>query len=221
MSNYNLDDNKGFLNLFNKNNPQNILLTGNRIDIKHYNMFDFSNAFILGVSAHLLKIKFRTSLPELDFFPEDPVVLNYIHENQLYSISSEIHSIETLDPLILNINIINIVKKKSLRKNERFYISITAQLNQPDISNSYFAIVKNLSSSGIKLNCKEDISLNKSVNITMYIDNYYSINFKGLIVRKNKLKSYYEYGVEIKDITKTNKLTFQHYINQLKSDTLK
>lgn len=214
---YNLDENSSLLEILGLKSPNKVISIGQRVALKHYSMFEYAYAFVIDIEKSYVKVKFRTSLPELDFFPEDPVVLNFVDNERLFIANGEIVSIESIEPLTIEIKVNKVDKKDSLRKHERFYVSLSCALISKEYDESIFGIVKNLSFSGFKINCKKDLPIRSQVEITVSIDKYYSISCFGKIVRKNKLSLYHEYGIEISDISKTNMLTFQHYINQLKS----
>lgn len=214
---YNLDENSSLLEMLGFKSPAKMISIGQRIAVKHYSMFDFAYAFVMDMEKNYIKVKFRSSLPELDFFPEDPIVLNVTDNDKLYVANGEIVSIESFDPLTIEIKVNKMEKKEALRKYERFYVSLSCSVFSKELGQSVFAIVKNLSFSGLKINCKQDFPENSNLELTLNIDKYYSLSCIGKIVRKNKLSLYYEYGIEITDISKTHMLTYQHYINQLKS----
>jgi hypothetical protein len=216
---YNLDENSSLLEILGLKSPNKVISIGQRIAVKHYSMYEYAYAFVVDINKSYIRVKFRTSLPELDFFPEDPVVLNFVDDEKLFMASGEIVSIESIDPLTIEIKVNKVEKKDTLRKYERFYVSLSSSIVSKESEETIFGIIKNLSFSGFKVNCKKDLPNNSNVEITVNIDKYYNISCSARIVRKNKLSLYYEYGMEISDISKTNMLTFQHYINQLKAGT--
>jgi hypothetical protein len=214
---YNFDKSSKLLDVLGMKSPQKFISIGQRVALKHYSMFDFTYAFVMEVDEQYVKLKFRSSFPELDFFPEDPVVISLLDNDKIYIASCEIVSIISYDPLAIDIKVHKLEKKETMRKHERFYVSLAATIISPEYNEPTFAIVKNLSFSGFKVNSKKSFEENSQVELILNTDIYISISLIGTIVRKNRLGLYYEYGIEITDISKSNMLTFQHYINQLKS----
>lgn len=216
MAGYDLDEPKSLLSFFSGIHANKVLSIGQRVSIKHYSMFDYLSAFVVDMSDTVIKAKFKSGLAELDFFPEDPVLIDFSDENNLYFLSGEIDNIDSMSPLILSIKVKKIEKKDTLRKSERFPVSLASTIDR-ESGGTYFSIVKNLSISGFKVNCKESINMGEFVNVSVIIDKYYNIQCTGKIVRKNKLAYSFEYGIEITEISQASSATYQNYINLLKS----
>jgi hypothetical protein len=213
---YNLDESNGILELLGGKSPEKIMSIGQRIAIKHYSVYDFAYAFVVNIEKNYIKVKFRNGLAGLDFFPEDPLVLTFLSHDKIHIGSGEVLSVESLDPLTIEMKVNKIIKRDSLRKNERFFVSLACKLVSEDEEEPSFGIVKNLSFTGFKINAKKDIDKMAPIRIELNIDKYSNVSCIGKIVRKTKLGLYYEYGIQIEDISKNNMLTLQHYINQLK-----
>jgi hypothetical protein len=90
-----------------------------------------------------------------------------------------------------------------------------ANLTIPGFINRVFAVVKNISSGGIKVNCSEYLSTEESITVEVVLDRINTLTFKGAIVRRNKCNGYYEYGIEINGISESNLKCLHHYLNWL------
>jgi hypothetical protein len=213
---YNLDEKKGIFDFFKHLNATKVLEVGHRVQVLHYSLFDSVNGVIIDVESQYVKLKFRTEFPELDFFENDPIVLNFMDNETLYVLSGNILNIESYTPLTMTISVDTIEKKESLRKNERFHVSLAGKIKVDTIAEPAFCIVKNLSLGGVKVNSKYALENKQDVQLDLMIDDYYSICINGRIVRKNEVKDFYEYGIEIISMSEPNQVSFEHYINKLK-----
>lgn len=216
MSGYNLDESRGLFDFFNSIQVSKVLYIGQRISIKHYSLFEVSSAFVIEVTNHSIKIKFKSSLPELDFLPDDPIVIDFNDQDKVFFLSGEILNVESLDPLILDIKIKKIERVEAFRRSERFPVSLASSIETND-GRTAFAIVKNISLLGIKINCKEALSLGESIKISVVLDKYYTIECTGKIVRKSKMSHSFEYGLEISGISPTSSTTYENFIDQIKA----
>lgn len=218
MKKYDLDKENFFSkNLFKNTLSIRNLSVGDRVILKHYSMFDYTNAYILDVFDDFVKIALKNNMLELGFSEKDPLTISYNIDNKFYVAAGEIETIDSVEPPIINVKLLSVQKKDSLRKSERFYVSLTSLINSDVLGAPVFAVVKNLSLGGFKVTCSSDLDMNDAIDITVSIDNYYSISCKGEIIRKLELSPKYEYGIQITDISQTNLITFNHYINQLKN----
>lgn len=209
---YNLDEKSGFMGMFSVKSPSKIIKKNDSIDFKHFNLFDFVKATVLEVNENSLKVHSNDKTPDINAFPGDHIVLNFLQGDEAYVISGDITSIDSVDPFEFVLNVKKIDKLKDLRKNERFSVSLKSDLKMIGVSETRFGVVKNISLSGAKINCKDDIMMEDIVDITIRLDKVNKSNFKGRVVRKNTIDNFFEYGMEISEMTETNSKSLYHFI---------
>ena len=214
---YNLDSSISLSELLGLNAPSKIMTIGQRIAVKHFSMYEYAYAFIVNIEKDFIRVKFRSSFPSVDFFPEDPIVMTFASNDKIYIASGEIVTLEAMEPLTIEVKVSKIEKRNSLRRDERFFVSVACNIDADELESPVFGIVKNLSYTGFKINSKDEIKDVGRLKISLNIDKNTKLNCFGKVVRKEKLGLYHEYGIQIEDITRNNKLTLQHYINTLKS----
>ncbi|MCX7920396.1 MAG: PilZ domain-containing protein [Clostridia bacterium] len=212
MGSYNLDESRSLLNLFSNIKPSKLIKKGDHIELKHFNMFDFINATVLDISDGEITLLLTDSFDGCFLSTTDPVVLNFMTENDMYVISGEISLLETLSPIEVSIKIKKVEDRKNLRKYERFYVSMIAGVKAPGSSEEVFAVVKNISLGGVKFNSHLDVSLKDIVDVTLILDQSRKVSFKGVVVRKSELSDLFEYGVEICEINKKDLSTLHSFI---------
>ena len=219
MGNYDLDEKVSFSlsNLFNSKNVSKVVPLGTGVELKHFKMFDYINALVAECNSDTIKLEVKEFLNETLIFPEDHVVVNYSDARELYVLSGTISRVFSVNPLILNVFINSIEKMNNLRKYQRFYVSLTANIKVAGYRNPIFAVVKNLSSGGIKVNCNEKLIPEDILDVEVILDRTNTLSFKGAVVRKNKIKDYYEYGIEIQGMSESNIKCLYHYLKWLDS----
>jgi hypothetical protein len=209
---YNLDEKSGFMGMFSIKSASKIIKKNDSIDFKHFNLFDFVKATVLEVNENSLKVHSNDKTPDINAFPGDHIVLNFSQGDEVYVLSGNITSIDSVDPLEFVLNVKKIDKLKDLRKLERFCVSLKADIKMIGVTETRFGIVKNLSLAGAKINCKDDIMMEDTVEITIRLDKVNKCIFKGRVVRKNTIDNYFEYGMEISEMTETYTKNLYHFI---------
>ncbi len=218
MSEYYLDEKTEDTSLCIEKKLNKIVKIGTGLEIKHIRMFEYLNASVLEKSENTLRLTTKESIKETFFFPGDHVAINYSDTDDLFAISGKITNINSLNPLDLTVTTTRIEKLKDSRKDERYYVSLMANIKSPDFSDKVFVVVKNMSSGGIKINCSEYLSMTESVEVEVILDRINKLSFRGAIVRKGRGKGYFEYGIEVREISESNYKCLKHYLNWLASN---
>jgi|LSQX01.3.fsa_nt_gb hypothetical protein len=219
MSNYDLDKGSGFslLNLFGNKNLTRMIIEDSNVDIKHYKMFEYLNGRVMENENNTLKLRVKEFLNETFVFPDDHVIINYSDVKELYVLSGTVSYVFSVSPLTINVEINSIEKLKNLRKHQRFYVSLMANIKVQGFLTPVFAVVKNISPGGIKVNCSETLIPEDILEVEVILDRTNKLVFKGAVVRKSRIKDYYEYGIEIQGMTEANVKCLHHYLNWLDS----
>lgn len=218
MSKYDLDKRMGILSFLSTKSLTKIVGINSPADFKHFRMFEFINATIMDVTESEMILKVRDIIKEPLFFPDDHVVINYSHKKELYVMSGVINYIYNISPLKFSVSINGIEKFKDLRKHQRYYVSLTSTIKVSGFITPIFAVVKNISSGGIKVYCRDILTYDDIIDVEVILDRTNKLNFNGKIVRKAKIKDYYEYGIEIIGISEANLKCLYHYMSWLNSD---
>lgn len=213
-------------NLCNKqqNNPilkivpsNEIFKINDTIQFKHHEMHDFVSTKIINVDETTVTVRFVESFLGLNFFPKDHILLVCTFCDEIYLVDGKIEFIQALSPYEISIKIEKIIRRKALRKSKRFFVNLIAEIHpsKDTGARNVFVIVKNISISGFKINSKDDINLNELLAITISIDKYHKFICTAKVIRKNPLKDFYEYGIKILEISDSNLLILEHYINEM------
>ncbi|TYQ15516.1 UNVERIFIED_CONTAM: PilZ domain-containing protein [Acetivibrio alkalicellulosi] len=220
MSKYDLDKGMGMLSFFTTKNLTKIIRVNSGAELKHFRMFEFVNSAILERTENTITLKIKDAIKETLFFPEDHVVINYSMNKELYVLTGVISYIYSINPIKMSINVTGVEKFKDLRKHQRYYVSMTSTIKVSGFVTPIFAVVKNISSGGVKVYCKEVLTYEDIIDVEVILDRTNKMNFNGKIVRITNIKDYYEYGIEIIGISESNLKCLYHYMKWLNSDYL-
>jgi len=218
MSKYDLDKRMGIFNFLSTKTLSKIVRINSPADLKHFRMFEFINATIIDRTENEIILKVRDSIKDPLFFPDDHVVINYSNQKELYVMSGVISYVYSVSPLKISISVNGIEKFKDLRKHQRYYVSLTSTIKVSGFVTPIFAVVKNISSGGVKVYCKDILTYDDIIDVEVILDRTNKLNFNGKIVRKAKIKDYYEYGIEIIGLSESNLKCLYHYMRWLNSD---
>ncbi len=217
MSDYALYKPEDFSKSHLEGNMLKIFSRGDMLQFKHHSLSNIINAAATDINADTIRIQPKCSPNEAFFFPRDPVVLNLIGSGEYYYINAEILSVNSINPPDLTVKATSISNRKNMRRSRRFYVNLVSRIEAPDPAGCVFAVTKNISPGGVKINSKKDLSVKDPVDISINIDTKQKLAFRGKVVRKSTMADFFEYGIEIMEISKPDLTTLFHYINQLEA----
>jgi len=216
MEKYNLDE-KGGLFKFVAKSPVKIVKTNDGIDLKHSSVFNYIKSTVLDVGESTLKIQSKDKTPGISLSEGDHVVLYYRASGDIYVITGEIGPVEKNDPLQVTVKVQKIEKLKDLIKEKRHCVSMAALIKIIGVPEAKSAVIKNISFGGVKINCAEDIMMEDMVDVSVLVDKMNKMPFKGRVVRKNKINSLFEYGLEYVEMTETGSKLLTRCIYEFES----
>jgi hypothetical protein len=199
---YNLDD-KGGLFKFIAKSPSKIVKQGDGIELKHFGMFNYIKSKVSEVTETSIRVQSSEKSGDTGISPGDHVVL-YYSSGDIYVVTGSVGTVNKLDPIDLTVKVVKIEKLKDMVKEKKHCISLNSSFKIIGVPDSKPAVATNVSFGGIKANCREDIMLEDIVEVTIYVDKNNRIQFKGRIVRKNKVGDINEYGIEFSEMTESN-----------------
>ena len=117
-----------------------------------------------------------------------------------FEFASEIHKIDVI---------------KNSKKNKKFDISMLGSLKVLGIGDNMQAIIKRISMEAVKLSCREDIPVDKSILVNLILDAKNKITFRGKVVKRDRFTDYNDYGIEITDFSEENKRNWYRFVSEL------
>lgn len=199
MEKYNLDD-KGGLFKFVEKKASKVVKQGDAIELKHFALSSAVKAKISEVSESTIRIQAGDKAGDAAISQNDHVILEYSPSGETFVVTGEIGTVNSKDPIDLTVKVVKIEKLKDLVKEKKQYVSLPSTVKIIGVPDGKPASVKVLSFGGVKINCNEDIMAEDIIELTVNLDKASKMNFKGRVVRKNKLGNLFEYGIEYTEV---------------------
>lgn len=199
MEKYNLDD-KGGLFKFIEKKASKVVKQGDAIDLKHFALPGAVKAKVTEVTETTIRIQSGDKAGDAEISQNDHVILEYSPSKDVFVVTGEIGKVNSKDPIDFTVKVEKIEKLKDLIKEKKMYTSLHSTVKIIGVPDGKQAYVKAISFGGVKFNCSEDIMSEDIIEITINIDKTNKMNFKGKVVRKNKIEDFYEYGIEYAEI---------------------
>lgn len=195
-----------------------VLKKGSKVKIKHYSTFEPTINSIKNIHGNFLVMELPQKFLENNILVGDSIVTIYLHDDVEYVLNGEVIDITLIHPQYITIKIENVEKFKNVRKQARYSVSLSANVKNADTKQVYFAIVKNISLSGVSFTCNNEFEAGTDLFINIAVSKDVIISFYGRIVRARQLLSCFEYGMVQTDIDLLNQEELENYIQKLQEE---
>ncbi len=148
------------------------------------------------------------------------MVCTFFQGETVYTLSGEVEEITLMFPQKLIVKVENVEKSKNLRKQDRYPVSLSANVRKSDSREVHFAVIKNISLLGVSFTCNIELESSSEVILNIAVSKEALITFTGRIIRARELTNFFEYGVIQTDIDELNREELEKYIERLKSEEL-
>jgi hypothetical protein len=212
MGTYRLDDGPGLFG-FSAKNPSKVLSAGNELFLNHFGSFNKIRMQLTQVGEKDITVKASENLP-FAVQKGDHVVFRCDPHGNDYIISAIVIS-EDNNSQEFKAEVDIIEKMKGLKKAKRFNVSIPGEVKIVGVTESVPIVVKKVSLEAVKISCGEDIMIEDVIDTVIRIDDKKKIQFRGRVVKKNKVDNKFDYGLEIYDTTDENRQAMYRYIAEL------
>ncbi|WP_243467630.1 PilZ domain-containing protein [Acetivibrio straminisolvens] len=202
-----------------------MMKVGEIASIRHYSGKTWFKSVVLQVEKDLLVVKLVREFAVLNFLENDPVVLGYEENDEVYIASCIVAGIDP-DCSYIKLKIEAVRSLKEQREYERFPVSFYAKIRCDDSDKINVATIKNMSFDGLMINTNADFPLKKNIEVIIYptfqevkIDNDVDktvISLRSDIVRKEAFAKYFEYGLKITNIDAQNQNLIRLYLQSIK-----
>ncbi|HOM03686.1 MAG TPA: PilZ domain-containing protein [Acetivibrio sp.] len=198
---------------------------GEIASIRHYSGKTWFKSIVLQVEKNMLVVKLIREFAVLNFLENDPVVLGYEENDEVFILSCVVTGIDP-DCSYIKLKIESVMPLKEQREYERFPVSFYAKIRCEDSDKINIATIKNMSFDGLMINTNADLPLRKNIEVIIYptfqevkIDQDVDktvISLKSDIVRKEAFARYFEYGLKITNIDAQNQNLIRLYLQSIK-----
>lgn len=199
---------------------------GEIVSIRHYSGKTWFKSVALQVEKDLIVVKLTRDFAVLNFLENDPVVLGYEEDDEVFIASCFVTGIDP-DCSYIKLKVEAMKSLKDQREHERFPVSFYANVKCEDSDKINIATIKNMSVDGLMINTNVDFPLEKNIEVIIYptfqevkIDEDVDktvISLRSDIVRKAAFARYFEYGLKITNIDAQNQNLIRLYLQNIKS----
>ncbi|MCX7923606.1 MAG: PilZ domain-containing protein [Clostridia bacterium] len=169
--------------------------SGEIVSVSHYSKVNPFKSILIDVSYDSLVLKLTKDFIEYNFLENDPIVLGYEVNSEIYICECLIEEIYPKNSTV-KLKIDNIQLVANQRLFERFPVSFYAHIRFKNSRKRNIAFVKNLSLSGMSVISKADISEDKEVIVDLYIDDII-ITLESETVFRIENNHGFEYGLKV------------------------
>ncbi|MCX8130144.1 MAG: PilZ domain-containing protein [Clostridia bacterium] len=202
--------------VFTGNTPCSINITkGTVISIKHPLLFEPVLTVVQKTEGNNVFFRIPDTFLKYNIFKGDQITIQTLQDNYEYVIQGMISDIELQYPRQVQVSIDKVDRYKNKRKSKRYLTNLQANISSADISRNLYAIVKNISDSGVSAVIREQLDTDSIVVMSICIPDNGLLEFKAKIIRNTRKANYYEYGMEIIKIDEGNKSLLSKLIASL------
>lgn len=192
-----------------------IIKKGSKIQIKHYSSFEPVINIVHGVKGNRITMDLPNRLLENNVLVDDVITCVFMEGDTQLVLSGIINDISLNMPHKMVFAVENVEKMANHRKNSRYSVSLSSNVQIKNSDAFYFAVVKNISVVGVSFTCNIDVNIGEELLIKVAVAEDEILTFTGRIVRKRQIANFSEYGLLQSDIDEYNMTLLEKYIQRL------
>jgi len=206
-----------FESFFGNTSAEKLLSKDNIVKMKHFEYDEQFEAKVESVSDEQIKITIDDVLDREKFHINDNIVLSFVKSDEIFWAEGSILFVKYCSPVEIVLNLKEIKKRDNMRKQSRYFVSLSGIIKNEaeDVGNA--VVVRDLSFEGIRVDCSSSFDVDSRVYLSINLNKQERCSFKGKIVRKADLGKSFEYGIEISNILRENNIVLYDYINKLEN----
>ncbi len=184
------------------------------IAVRHYSGLSPFKSIVLKVDENAVTVSLTKEFALMNFLIGDPVVFGYESGEDIYIYGSIIDDIDISGNTVrLKIDRVDVGANR--RREERYPVSLYADIKLRENGKKYLATIKDISFYGMLVYTKADLEAGELIDIAIYMDKS-MVFFNTNIIRKIAGPNFYEYGLGI-IYTDSNSMNFmKEYLKRLK-----
>lgn len=169
--------------------------------LRHYNRIKPLNCEVIsGDIKKIFTIKInKNENVGAEMTKGDPVLIGILGERNIFQVNGGyvVGATPNEDSYLLCSNeVVNIAKELDKRQYERYPVSLLSDIKLFDSGKRDSACIKDISYSGMGLYSESDLSINDSIEVTIYLNNSVT-RFDGVVMRREVTFGRNEYGIQI------------------------
>lgn len=203
-----------------ENQELKIFTRGMILSIKHPLMNEASLSVIQKVESNNIYFRIPDGFLKNNVLKGDRVTIQIIHGDYEYVLEAMISEFEIQYPSIVAVMVDKVHKYKNNRLAKRYLVNFPTNIFLTGQEKTIYAVIKNISESGIGAVFKEQISKEDLVNVRVsaLIKKREVLTFKAQVVRVSPKPNFNECGMKIVGIDDYNKDLLDKVIYKLQED---
>lgn len=193
---------------------------GTVINIRHTRVFDVIVNTVQKYDENNIYVYITRPFLESNILTGDSVSCQIFKGDYEYAIFGVISNIDISIPSLVKVNIEKIYKHVNLRKEKRFTANYRANIINHYTQETLYAIIKNLSATGVALICNGYLPKNTIVTVKFAsnLRENEKVEFDAKVVRTLSSSGFAEYGMITVNISEKNKLIIKELVSKLEQD---
>ncbi|TYQ13331.1 UNVERIFIED_CONTAM: PilZ domain-containing protein [Acetivibrio alkalicellulosi] len=210
----------GLLDVMVEIKDTSVFKKGAIISIKHRSIFEPFLSIIQKVEGNKIFFKISDIFIKNNVLKGDYLSCHVMQDHYEYVFYGMITDIDINYPWFVEVELENIKKFKNNRKSKRYLVNFQSKIIPQNLNGGIYAIIKNISMTGVSTIFKENISKESLINVTVSasINKTLDLEFIARVTRVIKREIYNEYGLEITKIDDKNKDILEKLIYSLECD---
>jgi len=196
-----------------------IFTKGTLLNIKHSRIFEGMLNVIQDYKDDIIYVKLTEPFIKGNILIGDKVKCQILSNEYEYTVFAEVYHIDISSPGIVKIQTNRVYKYQNIRRDKRYLVNFRANILKDIISDPVYAIVKNISLSGMAVVCNHKFQTLIDVKIkfstSLHTSEY--IETTANIIRESSHEGYNEYGLMFLDMGEKNKEALKNLINNLEN----
>lgn len=188
--------------------------TGEIITLRHFSGKYLHKSVIVTSDDDMVSIKPAKEYIIFNYFENDPIVLGYRQNNEIYIGEGTILGLNYRSSVVdIKVNSLQLTEEK--RENERFPTSLCAHITC--LNDRNIAYVRNIGNSGISVCSRTVYEEGQEIELEMSLKEYW-LSVKAEVIWKQRGINDYEYGIKMTGIDYKKREILNEYLESLKTE---
>ncbi len=190
------------------------LKVGNKIRTRFITGSEWITNILTDVRLDTFEIHLKVNYVVNNISKGDAMAFKYSYDNVEYVMKGTVEDINLYENLV-TVYVESIEQHSNRRQEPRFDVSFCGYVLQNGIQKPSYALVKNISRTGVSLECKTDMCQDSVFRLDIFLskDNIISMSCK--ILRKSAAQSNYQYDAAIEILGKNSSSLFEKLFSVL------
>ncbi len=184
------------------------LKIGNKISTRFITGSEWVTNILTDVRLDTFEIHLKVNYVVNNISKGDAMAFKYSYDNVEYVLKGTVEDINLYENLV-TVYVDSVEHHLNRRQEPRFDVSFCGYVLQSDIQKPVYALVKNISRTGISLECKTDMDEDSVFKLDIFLSRDKIISMKCKALRKSAAQGTYLYDAAIESLDKNSSGIFE------------